>query len=226
MSNDVPPPVPPDPQPRVIPWELPGVPLVSGLIDTVKLVAMSPRIAFSRVPVNPEFVRPLLYAVILGTVGALFDYIYNAAFGDLVSRFVPTGGNADADLGGLAWMQGKTIFMVVVMPLIITVTLFLGSAITHLFLMLVGGNNRGYFATFRASAYSGTANVAYLIPVCGSLIAFVWHIVLAVIGVATLHDTSTGKAALAVLLPMVLLCICLLVGVFVMGATLFGLGQG
>jgi hypothetical protein len=47
-------------------------------------------------------------------------------------------------------------------------------------------------------------------------------VVLAVVGLREVHRTTTGKAALAVLLPLGLFCICLAVLMFAFGAAMFG----
>jgi hypothetical protein len=72
--------------------------------------------------------------------------------------------------------------------------------------MIVGGANNGFEATVRVVCYAQTAQLAGIVPFCGGLIAAIWAIVLYVIGLATAHRTTQGKAVLAVLLPVVLCC--------------------
>jgi len=48
--------------------------------------------------------------------------------------------------------------------------------------------------------------VLQLIPVCGGVIAAVWGIVVNCIGLARAHETDTGRAVLAVFLPIILCC--------------------
>jgi hypothetical protein len=45
-----------------------------------------------------------------------------------------------------------------------------------------------------------------IVPVCGSLIVGIWGLVLYCIGLARTHETDTGRAVLAVLLPLILCC--------------------
>ena len=50
--------------------------------------------------------------------------------------------------------------------------LFIGAAIVHLCLMIVGGANKTFEATFRVLAFSqGSTGPLQMIPVCGGLIA-------------------------------------------------------
>lgn len=214
-----PPPAPPGPDP--IPWEQPGVALLSALGETIKLVVASPVQAFQRVPVNSEFVRPLLYAVILGTVTGFVSWMWQSVLGDM-TRFMPQG-NGDMDMAEYDWMRyTSSVAFVFLLPVLITVALFIWSALAHLFLMLVGGANRGYLATFKALCYTETSSLASLVPLCGDVLRGIWGIVLAVIGIREVHGTTTGKAALAVLLPAVLFCVCLGVLFAVFSAAIIG----
>ena len=63
-----------------------------------------------------------------------------------------------------------------------------------------------------------------LIPVCGGVIAAVWGIVVNCIGLARAHETDTGRAVLAILLPVVGCCGLAFVLVFMVGG-LAGLGH-
>jgi hypothetical protein len=47
------------------------------------------------------------------------------------------------------------------------------------------------------------------VPIVGTLVGAVWGIVLQVVGIRTAHRTTTGRAALVVILPTVLLGITL-----------------
>ena len=47
-----------------------------------------------------------------------------------------------------------------------------------------------------------------ILPFCGNVIAGVWFIVLAIIGISQAQQIGGGRAAAAVLLPLVLFCCC------------------
>jgi hypothetical protein len=85
--------------------------------------------------------------------------------------------------------------------------LFIGAAIVHLCLMIVGGANKTFETTFRVLAFSqGSTGPLQMIPVCGGLIAGVWGLVVTCIGLARAHETETGRAVFAVFLPLVVCC--------------------
>jgi hypothetical protein len=100
----------------------------------------------------------------------------------------------------------------------VAIFLFIGAAILHLCLMLVGGAKRSFETTFRVVSYAvGSTNpiaiipfcggaVAMIIPFCGGAVAMIWNIVLECIGLAKAHETTSGKAVLAVFLPLIVCC--------------------
>jgi len=105
-------------------------------------------------------------------------------------------------------------------PLLVVVGIFIASAIIHLCLMVVGGANKSFETTFRVLAYAhGSSAVIQMLPVCGGLIAGIWGIVVSCIGLARAHETTTGRALLAILLPVILCC-----GLGVVLVVFFGVG--
>jgi len=219
MTSDLPPIPPPPPPPQDpaadwIPFEQPGVPFFSALIETVKLFIVAPVRAFQRVPVRAEFVRPLIYAVILGTVGSLIGFLWDSAVGDLTSRWIPQQQTGFENVEGMEFLSGLDVLSqhsalsVLFAPFLAAFGLFVGAALTHLFLMLVGGNMRGFFGTLRVVAYSSTSNLSAIIPLCGPFLGILWTLALSIIGLSEVHQITKGKATLAVLLPFVLFCGC------------------
>ena len=71
-------------------------------------------------------------------------------------------------------------------------------------MLIVGSRNSGFEGTFRVGAYSSVTSLVSWIPVIGS-IASLYGIYLAIVGIREVHNTTTGKAALVVLIPAVVL---------------------
>jgi len=94
---------------------------------------------------------------------------------------------------------------------------FVWAAVTHLMLMLFGGAHFSYETTYRVTAYTvGTGSLLSLVPVCGQLITTITMLVLYCIGIANAHETSSGKAVAAVLLPFLSCCgLAVAVGIFI-----------
>ena len=199
-------PPPPQPPTRVatIPWEDSSrTSTFERFVETAKLLATRPSEAFAGMPTSGGIGSPLIYAIVVGWIGIGIAVIWNTLFQGMWIPFM--GGGEEAAIAAgftAAWAVG----MVIAAPLFVVLGVFIGAAILHLMLMIVGGANHGFEATVRVVCYAQTAQLAGIIPFCGSLVSMVWAIILYVFGLATAHRTTQGKAVLAVLLPVVLCC--------------------
>jgi hypothetical protein len=117
-------------------------------------------------------------------------------------------------------------------PIGAAIGLFVGAGILHLLvLLLVRPTNAGFEATFRVVAYAFvTLLVTWLsvIPILGVLVSLavtVYAIFLHVVGIREAHATTTGKAALVVLIPVAVILLLLLLFAIVLGAFLFAAFQ-
>jgi hypothetical protein len=112
----------------------------------------------------------------------------------------------------------QLVFGLVITPLVALVVLFIWSALVHLVLTLMGGANRGFAATLRVMCYAESTQLAVVLPGVGGFIAFVWRLIIEMAGLAQAHKTEGWKAALAVLLPLLLCCFCIAAGAVAFGA--------
>jgi hypothetical protein len=174
----------------------------NAFIETLSMVLIRPAEAFSIMKREGGLGEPLIYALIGGCVGGIVAFLFSLGFQSF-------GLFTDRHNNGLAAIFGMGIgsAMVILVPLFIVIGLFIGSAIVHLCLMIVGGANQSFETTFRVLAFShGSAGPLQIVPVCGGLISGVWAIVCTCIGLARAHDTDTGRAVLAVFLPLIVCC--------------------
>jgi hypothetical protein len=79
--------------------------------------------------------------------------------------------------------------------------------------MIVRGSRQGFEATFRAICYSYSAALFYIVPIIGSIVGVVYFFILLILGVREGHGISTGKSALAVLLPVIIAFIGILLAI-------------
>ncbi|HXA10316.1 MAG TPA: YIP1 family protein [Chthoniobacterales bacterium] len=175
--------------------------LVNAFIETLKLVLLNPTVAFSAMQTEGGLAEPLIYAVIGGSAGLIVYFLFSIFFGSfgIMSHRNPLAGIMGFGIGG--------IFFVIFVPVLLAIGLFIGGAILHLCLTLVGGARRSFETTFRVLCFAaGSTYPLMIIPLCGGLISGIWCIVLQCIGLARAHDTTTAKAALAVFLPLVVCC--------------------
>ena len=174
----------------------------NAFVETLLMVLTKPDLAFRAMKIEGGLAEPLIYALIGAGLGAIVSFLFSLG---LQSLGLFTGQrNAFVVMAGMG--LGSILFIILV-PVLIVLGLFIGSAIIHLCLMIVGGANKSFEATFRVIAFSqGSTGPLQIIPICGGLIAGVWGLVINCIGLARVHETSTGRAVLAVLLPVIACC--------------------
>lgn len=178
---------------------------LSGLFATLRKILFRPAEFFRTMSVTGGLTDPLLFALIIGMVGLIFDYFWRALLGDVMHDFMPQGMAASSGQASFHGIGGMG-FLAFFLPLLIIIGLFITSGFLHLFLMMIKGARAGYEATFRVAAYSYGANVLLALPVCGYLLAGVWAVVLTIIGLKEAHAISGGKAFFAVCFPVLLCC--------------------
>jgi hypothetical protein len=90
--------------------------------------------------------------------------------------------------------------------------------VLHLFLMMAGGAKQSFETTFRVYSYAHSS--IYWLSILANFIPFafllvlVWLVILLIVGLSKAHETTQGKAAVAVLVPIGL-CMVLYVGLIV-----------
>ena len=214
-GGGAPPPAPTQP----LPWEQPGYPLLEAVYETGKLVLTTPSQAFARMSLGGEIGRPLLYAVIFGWIGVIANQAYSIALRGAMTGWLSSvpGYNPRLMFG---MPVAFSVVAMVIAPVLVLIGIFIWAAIVHLFLMIVGGANTGFTSTLRVMCYATTVQVFQVVPLCGGMIGAIWALVLEIIGLAVAHRTTQGKAALAVLLPLVLCCACVAIVVIAFGAAI------
>ena len=195
-----------------LPWdERQTLGFFNAFIETLKMVLSTPSAAFTAMKREGGFGDPLIFLVSGGSFGLVIYFVYNMifqSFGMLGARNNPLEHLVGATVG---W-----ILLLIFCPLLIVLGAFINSAILHVCLMIVGGAKQPFETTFRVICFSGGAvSPLLIVPVCGVFVVGIWDLVLRCIGLARAHETDTGRAVLAVFLPVVVCCGgALLLGIF------------
>jgi hypothetical protein len=175
---------------------------VQAFLETAKLVLFQPALAFSKMKTDGGMSEPLIYALIGGCFGSfcyLLIMLLVQSVGIMSDRHNPVEQLFGVGIG--------LVFVFLLIPVFVVIGVFLGSIILHLCLMLVGGAKRSFETTLRVMCFtSGSTNLLLIVPFCGGAVAGIWGIVVECIGIARAHETETGRAVLAVFLPVVICC--------------------
>jgi len=203
-----------------LPWEEPSAGLGSIVPTVVQFVA-SPLRAFGKMSLTVDLVRPIAYFVTLALVGACISQIWSFVLFDSYLGVVRSlAGSQFEKVAPFVHKPGalQLVLGLVITPLVALIVLFVWAALVHLVLTLLGGANRGFAATLRVMCYAETTQLAVVLPGLGGLIGFVWRLILEIVGLSEAHKTEGWKAALAVLLPLLLCCVCIAAGIAAFGA--------
>ena len=185
----------------------------NAFIETLVMVLTKPGEAFTVMKREGGLGEPLIYALIGGCLGGIVSLLFSLGL-----RSVGFFANRHDTFAAMAGMGAGSAAFIVLVPLFVIIGLFIGSAIVHLCLMIVGSANQSFETTFRVVAFTqGSTGPLQMIPVCGGLISGVWALVCSCIGLARAHETDTGRAVLAVFLPLIVCCGGVLLIAFIFG---------
>ncbi|MBI2194631.1 MAG: YIP1 family protein [Planctomycetes bacterium] len=187
------------------PWE--EGPSVGSLFRTVRLVLFSPSEFFSKLKVQGEGHWSFLVA--LGWP--------SAALGAILSRVLGLESYGRGELE-----TGMLIGVLVFAPLLLLLGVAIGGAVVHLFLRIFGAANSKIGATYRVQVFAQSVLVFNWIPIVGPVVGGIWGLVLNVIGLKHMHNTSYGRVIAAMFIPT-----AVIVGIVIVGlvAALTALGR-
>jgi hypothetical protein len=157
----------------------------------------------------------VLLAVIFSALLALLFAIAATLFGSMMGRFGML-------LGTGAGMAGALVIFVMFLVLWI-ISAFVSGAILHIFVYIVGGR-KGISQTIKAVMYGSTPSLLLgWIPFINYL-AWIWSLVLEILGIRQLQELTTGRAILAVLIPIIIIVVLVVVIAAMFATYMFSTG--
>src|ERR671916_1893118 len=190
---------------------------VNSFLDVVRRVVLQPVRFFAGLPRSGVLLSPLLFALICIVISAILSAVLVLAGVQESPGFNPNPQNALPSVftPGSAWAS------ILLSPIGGTIGLFVVAAIQQLLVRLVvGANNSGFGATFRVASYTQVTSLVNWIPIVGPLLAL-YGLYLSIVGIREMHNTTTGKAALVILIPFVVVLILALVIFAAVGIAFF-----
>ena len=176
------------------PWES-GEGFINAFYRTIRDSLFSPSQFFKKISIGEGYWSPLIYGLITGIIGNACAILWVWLF---MAQWIP--------MDRIPFHYSLSILKVIApLPFQQAIAIFIGSAVIHLCLMIVRGNNHGFKTTFRAIAYSYSGYLFGVIPFIGLPIGTIYVLILTIIGVKEGHEISTGKAVLTVLLPVIVI---------------------
>ena len=195
-----------------------GEGFIGAFLKTIREALFSPTRFFKKVATGEGYWTPLIYGIITGIIGRFADFFWAWL---VVIPFLPPS------IRNFLAISYTFALMIIIfsMPLWVAFSILLWSGVTHFCLIIVRGSKKGFEGTFRAISYSYSARLFHIVPFIGSTIGFVYRIVLAIIGVREAHGITTGRALIAILLPLIVvvgIVIAILLPLFIRTMGFFG----
>lgn len=178
------------------PWEKRSeIGLWQGILQTCKAVLFSPETLFRELTYDAGKREPLAFGLLTGSIGSMLGFFWQS--------LIPGG----LLLLGHSFLSRFTLgiivlFVVAMIPLIVAIGIFVYSWILHLLLLIVRGANNGFEATFRVVSYSQAAQIVGIIPFIGGWIGGIWQLIIQIIGLREIHETSYLRVILAFVIPL------------------------
>lgn len=177
------------------PWEdLEHLGFIQGFLGTLQQSLFKPQEFFARMPIQGGMLNPLLFGLIVGSVGAMVSYLAG-----LVMDHHPFMINT-------RFTGAMSIVVALSIPVFVAIGILAGAVLLHVALFMLGGARQPFEATFRIVAYASGPDLISAVPMIGWVITLIWKFYITVIGVKEVHGLTTGKSAVAVCLPILLCC--------------------
>ena len=164
-------------------------------LEKTKGFLIKPSETFNKVK-KEEMGNVLKYFVVWLLVYAILSTIVFTSIGNMLGVFSFLYSLSMLGLGSALWL-----FIILLVGGLIWI--FISAGIIHIGVLVVGGK-QGYYQTLKALIYGGTPGyVLGWIPFIMFLTA-IWAFILEILGIRELQEISTGKAVLAILIPIII----------------------
>ena len=190
---------------------------VNSFFEVLRSVVLQPVRFFAGLPRSGTLLNPLLFALICIVISAILSAILVLVGVQANPGFNPNPQNALPS----TFAPGSAIASIIFAPLGGAIGLFVVAAIQQLLVrLIVGANNSGFGATFRVASYTQVTSLVNWIPIVGPLLAL-YGLYLSIVGIREMHNTTTGKAALVILIPFAAVLLVTLVILAAAGIAFF-----
>ncbi len=190
---------------------------VNSFLEVVRQVVLQPVRFFAGLPPSGTLLNPLLFALICIVISAILSAVLVLAGVQQNPGFNPNPQNAlpSVFIPGSAWAS------IIFAPIGGAIGLFVVAAIQQLLVrLIVGANNSGFRATFLVASYTQVTSLVNWIPIVGPPVAL-YGLYLSIVGIRETHQTTTGKAALVILIPFAVVLLVTLVVLLAVGVAFF-----
>ena len=193
-----------------VPWEDPAIGFPSNLTRTWIDSLTQPQPFFRALEPAAPLARATLYFLLMAVGAAFFSLLWGLAGS---APEVPPAAAQIVDLDS----RSLQLFGFFLSPFANLLLLGLAALAVHIFVRLLTDSRLSMVATTRVVCYASGPALLTIVPWVGEIAGWIGSAVLLAIGVREVHGTTTGRAALTVLLPFLLAAVMFgLAGLFVL----------
>ncbi len=192
----------------------------NSFVDVVRRVVLQPVRFFGGLPRDRNLLNPLVFALVCIVVSAILSGLLVLLGLQQNPGFNPNPQNAIPS----TFAPTSALASILLAPILGAIGLFVAAAIQQLLVrFLVGENNQGFASTFKVASYTQVTALVNWIPIIGPLVAL-YGLYLSIVGIREIHGTTTGKAALVILIPFLVVLVVAVIVLAWVGYTLSNQG--
>lgn len=181
-----------------VPWERQDAyGFFPALILTLRKILFQPLDFFGNLPEGRPKSKALVFNLLISEFLLLIDFLWTLA--GLRAR-IGSPGQHDA-LSVLGSSPLSFLLALLLVPLFISVGIYLDAWVTHLLLILFRSTKKSFDETFRVLCYSAAPTVLTAVPVAGQLLSpviLVWYMALQAIGLKKCHEGAYTQTLAAI----------------------------
>lgn len=170
---------------------------------TAVLMISSPNVSLATAAPDAALGSSVGFASLSALVGLVPTFLVGTPLLVLMQSFSPE--RAAVPNMALFLVLGMLVYLAITFAFTLG-SMFFISGLEHATLKLLGAKPRSFTVTVRAHALAMSPYLLGVIPFCSFYVYPLWAMVLRIMALMHLHKTSAGKAAAAVILPVLLLC--------------------
>ena len=139
-----------------------------------------------------------IFGIITGSIGSMFSLFWKLLI--LADKFPSILNMLQKSPVGSVHLMIFISFLLV--PIIVVSGILFSSLIIHLFLSIFGQVKGGIKGTISVICYSQAPEIFSLIPMLGGIVALVWRMLIQIVGLKHIHETTYPRVILSFIVPI------------------------
>ena len=192
---------------NAIQWEvITELGFVKALLKTLSQCLFQSSYFFNKINKQSSTLSAWLFAVVISSIALVFELLWQQSSFSFFSSLFNINNYRSVDLATLVFY-----------PVALSLNIYILTCYVHILLVLSHGKKQKFAATFIAVCYAQSAAIFNVMPYIGSLISFVWLLLLLIIGISQVHKLSRLRTGITLFFPVLIVMlffIFILVSIF------------